>query len=95
MAAEHRQASNQDSAVAALQRRAPAWFAELRDRAIGHGLKLNEYGLFRTLDGQKIAGDTEEGIYEALGASRRSQCQRRVRDSASASTSEDASPTVC
>jgi coproporphyrinogen III oxidase len=32
MAAEHRQASDQDSAIAALQRRAPAWFAALRDR---------------------------------------------------------------
>jgi DNA polymerase (family X) len=41
----------------------------LRDRAIQQGLKLNEYGLFR-LDGDvKIAGDTEAGIYEALGLS--------------------------
>jgi len=39
----------------------------LRDRAIGRGLKLNEYGVFRISDGERIAGDTEEGIYAALG----------------------------
>jgi DNA polymerase (family 10) len=39
----------------------------LRDRAIQLGCKLNEYGLFRTADDSRVAGDTEEGIYEALG----------------------------
>jgi DNA polymerase (family 10) len=39
----------------------------LRDRAIQRGFKLNEYGLFRIDDGTKVAGETEEGIYEALG----------------------------
>ena len=39
----------------------------LRDRAIGLGLKLNEYGLFRVADDVRIAGESEEGIYEALG----------------------------
>jgi DNA polymerase (family 10) len=40
----------------------------LRDRAIQRGLKLNEYGLFRVEgDEAPIAGETEEGIYEALG----------------------------
>ena len=39
----------------------------LRDRAIQRGLKLNEYGLFRVDDEARVAGDTEEGIYEALG----------------------------
>ncbi len=39
----------------------------LRDRALQRGLKLNEYGLYRTEDGQLVAGETEEGIYEALG----------------------------
>jgi DNA polymerase (family 10) len=39
----------------------------LRDRAIQRGLKLNEYGLFRVEDDTRIAGDTEAGIYEALG----------------------------
>ncbi len=38
----------------------------LRDRAIQRGLKLNEYGLFRVEDDTRVAGDTEEGIYEAL-----------------------------
>jgi len=39
----------------------------LRDRAIQHGFKLNEYGLFRVDDDSRVAGETEEGIYEALG----------------------------
>lgn len=37
----------------------------LRQRALNQGLLLNEYGLFR--DETRIAGDTEEGLYEALG----------------------------
>ena len=39
----------------------------VRDRAIQHGFKLNEYGLFKVDDEAKVAGETEEGIYEALG----------------------------
>ena len=39
----------------------------LRDRAIQRGFKLNEYGLYRVDDGSRVAGETEEGIYEALG----------------------------
>jgi DNA polymerase (family X) len=39
----------------------------LRDRAIQQGFKLNEYGLYRVADGERIAGESEEGIYEALG----------------------------
>ena len=39
----------------------------MRDRAIGLGFKLNEYGLFRVEGDQKVAGETEEGVYEALG----------------------------
>jgi DNA polymerase (family 10) len=39
----------------------------LRDRAIQHGYKLNEYGLFRVEDDTRVAGETEEGIYETLG----------------------------
>jgi DNA polymerase (family 10) len=39
----------------------------LRDRAIQRGLKLNEYGLYRVDDDTRIAGETEAGIYEALG----------------------------
>ena len=39
----------------------------LRDRAIGRGMKLNEYGLYRVDDGALLAGATEQGIYETLG----------------------------
>ena len=39
----------------------------LRDRAIQRGMKLNEYGLFRLDDDTRVAGATEEGIYQALG----------------------------
>ncbi len=39
----------------------------LRDRAIALGMKLNEYGVFRVADEAKLAGETEEGVYEALG----------------------------
>jgi DNA polymerase (family 10) len=39
----------------------------VRDRAVQQGFKLNEYGLFRSDDDTKIAGETEEGIYQALG----------------------------
>lgn len=39
----------------------------LRDRAIGLGLKLNEYGVFRTADDTRVAGASEEDVYAALG----------------------------
>ena len=39
----------------------------LRDRAMGLGFKLNEYGLFRLADDTKVAGEREEDIYSALG----------------------------
>jgi len=39
----------------------------LRDRAMGMGLKLNEYGLFTIADNTCVAGADEEGIYRALG----------------------------
>lgn len=39
----------------------------LRDRAIERGMRLNEYGLFRVADEQRLAGEDEEGVYEALG----------------------------
>ncbi|HEV3330090.1 MAG TPA: DNA polymerase/3'-5' exonuclease PolX [Bryobacteraceae bacterium] len=39
----------------------------IRTRAVKMGLKLSEYGLFRVDDDTKVAGATEEGIYEALG----------------------------
>ncbi len=39
----------------------------LRQRAIRMGYKLSEYGLFRIEDNTRAAGETEEGIYQALG----------------------------
>jgi DNA polymerase (family 10) len=39
----------------------------LRDRALERGWRLNEYGLFNAKDESKIAGETEEAIYQALG----------------------------
>ncbi|MCS7254124.1 MAG: DNA polymerase/3'-5' exonuclease PolX [Armatimonadota bacterium] len=39
----------------------------LRERGIKLGLKINEYGVFREPTDEKIAGETEEGVYEALG----------------------------
>jgi len=38
----------------------------LRDRAMGMGLKLNEYGVFRVDGDERIAGETEESVYQAL-----------------------------
>ncbi|MFC6754323.1 undecaprenyl diphosphate synthase family protein [Halorubrum tibetense] len=50
---------------------------EVRNRAIDRGLKLNEYGLFDVSDvddpdagqrvGERVAGETEDGVYETLG----------------------------
>lgn len=37
----------------------------LRERALRRGLSLSEYGLHR--DGERVAGATEEDVYEALG----------------------------
>ena len=39
----------------------------LRSRALKSGLTLNEYGLFRLDDNTRVAGETEQGVYEALG----------------------------
>ena len=39
----------------------------IRTRAVKMGLKLSEYGLFRVEDDHKVAGETEAGVYEALG----------------------------
>ena len=39
----------------------------LRSRAQKLGLTLNEYGLFRVEGNERVAGETEEGIYQALG----------------------------
>ncbi|MBL8219129.1 MAG: DNA polymerase/3'-5' exonuclease PolX, partial [Bryobacterales bacterium] len=39
----------------------------LRNRALKMGMTLNEYGLFRLDNNAQVAGETEEGIYAALG----------------------------
>ncbi len=39
----------------------------LRQRALKHGLTLNEYGLYRLSDESLVAGETEEEIHAALG----------------------------
>jgi DNA polymerase (family 10) len=39
----------------------------IRTRAVKMGLKLSEYGLFRVADDVKVAGETEEGVYQTLG----------------------------
>jgi DNA polymerase (family X) len=39
----------------------------IRTRAVRMGLKLSEYGLFRIEDDVRVAGETEAGVYEALG----------------------------
>jgi len=39
----------------------------LRGLALRMGLTLNEYGLFRVDDGERVAGATEEEVYAALG----------------------------
>ncbi len=39
----------------------------IRSRALKLGLTLNEYGLFRLDNEQRVAGETEEEIYAALG----------------------------
>jgi DNA polymerase (family 10) len=39
----------------------------LRNRALKMGYTLNEYGLFRLEDNERVAGETEKGIYELLG----------------------------
>jgi DNA polymerase (family 10) len=39
----------------------------VRMRAVKMGFKLSEYGLYRSADDTKVAGETEAGVYEALG----------------------------
>jgi DNA polymerase (family 10) len=39
----------------------------IRQRAVRMGLKLSEYGLYRVEDESRVAGTTEEEVYQALG----------------------------
>lgn len=42
---------------------------EVRKIAVSKGLKINEYGVFRVKDGVKIAGKTEEEVFDSIGLS--------------------------
>jgi DNA polymerase (family X) len=63
--------SDPDSIGAALQyfTGSKAHNVALRERALKRGFKLNEYGLFKTESDpeERVAGSSEEEIYEALG----------------------------
>jgi DNA polymerase (family 10) len=39
----------------------------IRTRAVKMGLTLNEYGLFQLGSGERVAGETEQQVYQALG----------------------------
>jgi DNA polymerase (family 10) len=39
----------------------------IRTRAVKMGLTLNEYGLFQLESGERVAGETEQQVYQALG----------------------------
>lgn len=39
----------------------------LRERAVRRGLKVNEYGVWRTKDTRRVAGRDEAGVYKAVG----------------------------
>lgn len=39
----------------------------LREKAVKRGLKVNEYGVFRVKGDRRIAGETEEDVYQAVG----------------------------
>ena len=41
----------------------------VRDRAVQRGFKLNEYGLYELAGDRRVAGETEDSIYAALGMS--------------------------
>lgn len=40
---------------------------KVREHAVKKGMKLSEYGLFDTSSGDKLAGETEDEVYSALG----------------------------
>ncbi|MEO0529131.1 MAG: DNA polymerase/3'-5' exonuclease PolX [Planctomycetota bacterium] len=39
---------------------------EVRGRAKSQGLKVNEWGVFRSKDDERVAGESEEAVYESL-----------------------------
>lgn len=52
----------------------------IRQVAKRKGFKLNEYGLFNRETGEKIAGETEDSIFEALGWKYAEPTARKVPD---------------
>jgi DNA polymerase (family 10) len=39
----------------------------IREMAVRKGLKISEYGVFADADGRRVAGETEEDVYAAIG----------------------------
>lgn len=72
--------TNEDSYGACLyQSTGPAMYnVHKRRLAKSKGFKLNEYGLFNRETGEKVAGHTEESIFEALGWSYREPTDRKA-----------------
>ena len=72
--------TNSDSYGACLyQCTGPALYnVHKRQLAKSKGYKLNEYGLFNRETNEKVAGHTEESIFEALGWSYREPNERKV-----------------
>jgi len=72
--------TNADSYGACLyQSTGPAMYnVHKRRLAKSKGFKLNEYGLFNRETGEKVAGHTEESIFEALGWSYREPTDRKA-----------------
>jgi len=72
--------TNEDSYGACLyQSTGPAMYnVHKRRMAKSKGFKLNEYGLFNRETGEKVAGETEESIFEVLGWSYREPTERKA-----------------
>jgi len=72
--------TNEDSYGACLyQSTGPAMYnVHKRRLAKSKGFKLNEYGLFNRETNEKVAGHTEESIFEALGSPYREPTDRKA-----------------
>lgn len=72
--------TNLDSYGACLyQSTGPALYnVHKRNLAKAKGFKLNEYGLFNRETGEKVAGATEESIFQALGWNYAEPTERKV-----------------
>jgi DNA polymerase (family 10) len=72
--------TNQDSYGACLyQSTGPAMYNVQRRRlAKAKGFKLNEYGLFNRDTDEKVAGETEESIFEVMGWTYKEPTERKA-----------------